>query len=101
MAIWTLLAIKQDSRDRTRPVLIAELKRSVLTAAAELHVRNVGQSVACNVSVKFDPEESRGRARAGHRAAAAAACHRGAEVTAAAACGAGSRPAGCPGLRFG
>lgn len=56
VAIWTLAALKQDSRDRTRPVLIAELKRSVLTAAVELHVRNVGQSVACNVSVTFDPD---------------------------------------------
>lgn len=55
VAIFTLISLKQDSADRTRPMLIAELKHTVLTRDAELLVRNVGQSVARNVKVDFDP----------------------------------------------
>lgn len=55
VAIWTLIALKQDSADRTRPMIVAELKHAVLTQDAELLVRNVGQSVARNVKVDFDP----------------------------------------------
>ncbi len=55
VAIWTLVALKRDSADRTRPVLIAELRAAVLTHDAEFIVRNVGQSVARNVHVTFDP----------------------------------------------
>lgn len=55
VAIWTLIALKQDSADRTRPVIVAELRAAVLTQNAELIVRNAGQSVARNVKVDFDP----------------------------------------------
>lgn len=55
VAIWTLLALRQDSADRTRPVMVAELRHAVLTANSELRVSNVGQSVARNVTVEFDP----------------------------------------------
>lgn len=55
VAIWTLIALKQDSADRTRPVIVAELKAAVLTTDAELHISNMGQSVARNVRVEFDP----------------------------------------------
>ncbi|WP_166905936.1 hypothetical protein [Mycobacterium sp. DL440] len=55
VAIFTLVSLKQDSADRTRPVLIAELKHAVLTQNSELLIRNVGQSVARNVKVDFDP----------------------------------------------
>lgn len=55
VAIWTLVALKRDSLDRTRPVMLAELRAAILTHDAEFIVRNVGQSVACNVRVEFDP----------------------------------------------
>lgn len=55
VAIFTLMSIKQDSADRTRPMIIAELKHAVLTSSCELLIRNVGQSVARNVKVDFDP----------------------------------------------
>jgi hypothetical protein len=55
VAIWTLVALKQDSADRTRPVIVAELRAAVLTHDAEFVVRNVGQSVARDVKVEFDP----------------------------------------------
>jgi hypothetical protein len=56
VAIWTLVALRRDSRDRTRPVMIAEIRPGVLSDVAELIVRNVGPSVAKNVTFKFDPE---------------------------------------------
>jgi hypothetical protein len=56
VAIWTLVALRQDSRDRTRPVMIAEIRPAVLSDVAELHIRNAGPSVAKNVSFEFDPE---------------------------------------------
>jgi hypothetical protein len=56
VAIWTLVALRQDSRDRTRPVIIAEICAAVLSNVGELIVRNVGPSVAKNVTFKFDPE---------------------------------------------
>lgn len=55
VAIWTLIALKQDSADRTRPVILAELKPAVLTRNSELLISNVGQSVARNVKIDFDP----------------------------------------------
>lgn len=55
VAIVTLLALKQDSRDRTRPVMTAELVHSVLSPNYELHIINRGQSVAWDVQVAFDP----------------------------------------------
>lgn len=55
VAIWTLIALRTDSRDRTRPMMVAELKPSVLTSNAELHITNAGQSVATNLKVEFDP----------------------------------------------
>jgi hypothetical protein len=56
VAIWTLAAVRQDSRDRSRPVMIAEIRAGVLSEIAELIVRNVGPSVARRVTFKFDPE---------------------------------------------
>ncbi|WP_078321960.1 hypothetical protein [Mycobacteroides chelonae] len=55
VAIGTLIALRQDSTDRTRPVMVAELKPAALTQNSELLVRNTGQSVARNVVVEFDP----------------------------------------------
>lgn len=56
VAIATLRAIKQDSRDRSRPVVIADLLPVVLSrGTSELVVQNVGQSVAKNVRVRFSP----------------------------------------------
>ncbi|GAB3079803.1 hypothetical protein [Pedococcus soli] len=56
VAIVTLLALKQDSRDRTRPQMGAFLQPDVLTkATAILVVKNYGPTAAVNVKVTFDP----------------------------------------------
>jgi len=55
VAIVTLLALKKDSRDRTRPVVVATLRHAILTADSELHIENLGQSVARNLRVTFSP----------------------------------------------
>ncbi|WP_256841706.1 hypothetical protein [Ornithinimicrobium cryptoxanthini] len=53
----TLQATRDDSRARTRPVIVAELRRESLSKGTTLLVlRNLGQSVAANVSVTFHPE---------------------------------------------
>lgn len=54
-AVVSLWQIRKDSRDRTRPVMVAELRPGVLTSTAELYVRNAGASVAKDVTVTFDP----------------------------------------------
>lgn len=52
----TLAAAKADSRARTRPVVVAELRRELLARGTTLLVmRNVGASIARNVEVSFDP----------------------------------------------
>ncbi len=56
VAILTLRSLKQDSLDRTRPVIAIEVLPVVLThGTCELVVQNVGQSVAKDVVVTFDP----------------------------------------------
>ncbi|KXO87848.1 hypothetical protein AXK56_15855 [Tsukamurella pulmonis] len=55
IAAKTLSAMRQDSLDRSRPVMIAELRPGVLTRNAELHITNQGLSVARNVEVTFAP----------------------------------------------
>lgn len=55
IAAQTLRAMRNDSQDRSRPVMIAELKHGVLTKNAELHISNRGLSVARNVAVTFAP----------------------------------------------
>ncbi len=56
VGVWTLISVRQDSRDRSRPVMIAEIRPGVLSDIAELIVRNVGPSVAKNVTFKFRPD---------------------------------------------
>lgn len=52
----TLQAARDDSRARTRPVIIAELRRELLSKGTTLLVlKNLGASVARNVRVTFDP----------------------------------------------
>lgn len=52
----TLEATREDSRARTRPVIVAELQRELLSHGTILLViRNLGASVAKDVSVTFDP----------------------------------------------
>ncbi|MBC7302706.1 MAG: hypothetical protein H5T78_17395 [Nocardia sp.] len=56
IAIGTLLALKQDSRDRSRPMMMAQLQPAVLNVEhSELRVTNAGPSVAKNVRAEFDP----------------------------------------------
>lgn len=52
----TLSATRSDSRERTRPVIVAELRRELLAQGTTLIVlRNLGASVARNVTVTFVP----------------------------------------------
>jgi hypothetical protein len=63
VAIVTLLALRRDSRDRSRPVIAVDLVPVVLgLGESELVVENVGVGIARDVSVSFDPpiEESMG-----------------------------------------
>lgn len=56
VASRTLNATRQDSRDRTRPVIVAEFRRELLSQGTTLLVvKNLGRSVATNVSLQFDP----------------------------------------------
>lgn len=56
VAVFTLGHIRKDSRDATRPMVVAELRDVPLaTATMALVVRNVGRSVARNVTITFDP----------------------------------------------
>lgn len=56
VAIVTLWSLRKDSRDRSRPVLSAELLPVVLSkGTSEFIVQNVGPSVAKDVKVTFDP----------------------------------------------
>jgi hypothetical protein len=56
IAVLTLLAIRRDSRDRSRPVMVADIRPVALSKrTCELVVENVGQSVAKSVRVTFDP----------------------------------------------
>jgi hypothetical protein len=52
----TLTATRLDSRARTRPVMVAELRRELLSHGTILIVlKNLGTSVAKNVTVRFEP----------------------------------------------
>jgi hypothetical protein len=52
----TLVATKDDSRARTRPVLVAYLERELLShGTILLVVKNFGASSAVNVGLEFDP----------------------------------------------
>jgi hypothetical protein len=56
VAIGALLAASRDSRERTRPVVVAEYRVPPFGfKTLELVVRNVGASTARNIRVTFDP----------------------------------------------
>jgi hypothetical protein len=56
VAIVTLLALRKDSRDRTRPMMGAFLRPDVLTnGVSELVIKNYGPTAATRVRVTFDP----------------------------------------------
>lgn len=58
IAGYSLLGSRRDSRDRSRPVVVARMKaapRGVQVGITYLVVRNVGASVAREVRVTFDP----------------------------------------------
>jgi hypothetical protein len=55
VAIWAIVNAKQDSRDRSRPVVIVELGiHPDADLTITLTVRNAGPSVARNLTVSFD-----------------------------------------------
>lgn len=52
----TLKATREDSRARTRPIIVAELRRELLSHGTTLLVlKNMGASIARNVNVGFEP----------------------------------------------
>jgi hypothetical protein len=56
VAILSLLALRRDSADRSRPQMSADLRPVALSrGTSELVIENVGQSVAKNVQVTFEP----------------------------------------------
>jgi hypothetical protein len=56
VAVVSLLSLRRDSRDRSRPVLSAELLPLTLSqGTCELVVQNVGRSVAKNIRLTFEP----------------------------------------------
>lgn len=56
VSVLTLGHIRRDSRDATRPMVVVELRDVPLaTATMSLVVRNLGRSVARNVTITFDP----------------------------------------------
>jgi len=57
VAIWALMAAKNDSRERSRPVIVAEYRVPPYAYfALEFVVRNAGPSVARDIEVTFDPD---------------------------------------------
>jgi len=56
VAIWALKASRDDSRERTRPVVIAEYRLPAYAwKRVDFVVRNVGGSVARDITVTFNP----------------------------------------------
>jgi len=57
IAGWSLAGSRRDSRDRTRPLVVASLRKGPTTShgVSYLVVENAGQSVARNVEVCFEP----------------------------------------------
>ena len=56
VAARSLAASARDSRDRSRPAVVAELEREFLSPGTiNLSIRNFGASVASNVTVAFEP----------------------------------------------
>jgi len=57
VAVWALIAAVRDSHERSRPVVVAEFRLAAHNDEAfDLVVRNVGQSIARDVTVTFAPE---------------------------------------------
>lgn len=57
IAAWALFGSRADSRARSRPVIVAELRKATLTHGTQLLViKNYGQSVARHVVVTLDPQ---------------------------------------------
>lgn len=56
VAVQTLRAAREDSRARSRPVIVASLQRELLAQGTiNLVLRNFGASLATRVTVSFDP----------------------------------------------
>jgi hypothetical protein len=56
VGVLTLFALRRDSRDRTRPVISADIVPVVLShGTSQLVIRNVGASVARNLELTFEP----------------------------------------------
>ncbi|MGC0252166.1 hypothetical protein [Pseudactinotalea sp. Z1748] len=57
IAAWSLVGSRRDSRDRSRPLVIASLRKgpTMSHGTTYLVIENVGSSVARDVGVSFDP----------------------------------------------
>lgn len=56
VAIWTLFALQADSRERSRPVMIAEFRHAPVARFLTLVIRNAGASVARDIDVRIVPD---------------------------------------------
>jgi hypothetical protein len=58
VAVQTLVAQRRDSRDRTRPLIVASLQPGPLKPHGTVYlvIRNAGATVARNLQVTFKPE---------------------------------------------
>lgn len=56
VAVISFLSLRRDSRDRTRPLMLAEVDAYILApGTVRLRIQNIGKSVARNVRVSFVP----------------------------------------------
>lgn len=57
VAIWALVSAQKDSHDRSRPIVVARLRIGPRMSDGITYfvISNMGQSIARDVSVRFDP----------------------------------------------
>lgn len=57
VAVWTLLQMREDSRARARPVVVASFRPGPRTSPGILYlaIANTGPSLARDVTIAFDP----------------------------------------------
>ncbi len=57
VAVWALISAKNDSRDRSRPMLVARLRIGPRMSDGITYfvISNMGQSIARDVTIQFDP----------------------------------------------
>lgn len=60
IAGWALVQASHDSKERSRPVVVAELRHAGVKGSQSLVIRNYGLTVARDVQITFDPQLPKG-----------------------------------------